>query len=111
MQVPWLLAFMMIVLSGLVKMDVWGISQKGAKDKTVHEQAPQRIDINSASQHELEALPQIGPVLARRIIAARPFGRVEELEKVQGIGPALVKRLHSRIMVDAVLSTGSPQCK
>jgi beta-lactamase superfamily II metal-dependent hydrolase len=44
------------------------------------------IDINSASQQELEALPGIGPALARRIIEGRPYRRVEDLRRVKGIG-------------------------
>ena len=39
-----------------------------------------RININTASQAELEALPGIGPVIARRIIEGRPYRSVEELD-------------------------------
>lgn len=45
-----------------------------------------KLDINQASSEELEALPGIGPVLAGRIIAARPFQSADELARVPGIG-------------------------
>jgi competence protein ComEC len=45
-----------------------------------------RINLNTATEHELEALPGIGPVLARRIIAGRPYASVEELERIREIG-------------------------
>jgi competence ComEA-like helix-hairpin-helix protein len=55
------------------------------------------LDLNGASEEDLVALPRIGPVLARRILAERqrggPFVTVEELRRVRGIGPATLQRL------------------
>lgn len=59
------------------------------------------LDLNRASPTALEALPGIGPALARRILDARsskPFSSVEELERVPGIGPATVARLRSLVV-------------
>ncbi|MBI2774117.1 MAG: helix-hairpin-helix domain-containing protein, partial [Chloroflexi bacterium] len=42
-----------------------------------------RIDVNRASEKELEALPGIGPTTAAKIVRSReskPFARVEELQ-------------------------------
>jgi hypothetical protein len=44
------------------------------------------INLNTASQADLEALPGIGPVLARRIVEGRPYRSVDDLERVKGIG-------------------------
>lgn len=38
-----------------------------------------KININTASQSELEALPGIGPVTASKIISDRPYQKIEEL--------------------------------
>lgn len=46
-----------------------------------------RTSINAASREELEALPGIGPALAARIEAGRPYRAVAELDRVKGIGP------------------------
>ena len=43
------------------------------------------ININTASQQDLEKLTGIGPVLAQRIIDARPFSSLDDLIKVSGI--------------------------
>jgi beta-lactamase superfamily II metal-dependent hydrolase len=49
--------------------------------------APTRlIDVNKASLEELESLPGVGQVIARRIIEGRPYGSVDDLRRVKGIG-------------------------
>jgi competence ComEA-like helix-hairpin-helix protein len=47
---------------------------------------PGRIDINTATEKELRMIPGVGPVMASRIIAARPFRSADDLKKVNGIG-------------------------
>ena len=60
------------------------------------------IDLNRAGRSELESLPGIGPVLARRICEHRahqgPFRSIEELGAVRGIGPRLLERLRGRVV-------------
>jgi len=61
------------------------------------------IDINTASQTELETLSGIGPSKARAIINYRKqhggFKSAEEITKVDGIGPGTLKRLSADIRV------------
>jgi DNA uptake protein ComE-like DNA-binding protein len=45
-----------------------------------------RIDVNTATEKELRSVPGIGPVIAARIIAARPFRSADDLKRVSGIG-------------------------
>jgi endonuclease YncB( thermonuclease family) len=47
---------------------------------------PGKFDINAATDKELRLIPGIGPVMARRIIDARPFRSADDLKKVNGIG-------------------------
>lgn len=55
------------------------------------------IDLNHADAEELERLPRIGPALAARIVAGRPYERIEDLERVPGIGPRTVERLRGLV--------------
>jgi competence ComEA-like helix-hairpin-helix protein len=56
-----------------------------------------RIDVDRADVTEITRLPRVGPALARRIVAWRsehgPFGSLERLDSVPGIGPRLVETL------------------
>jgi DNA uptake protein ComE-like DNA-binding protein len=45
-----------------------------------------KFDINTATEKELKTIPSIGPVMAARIIAARPFRSADDLKKLNGIG-------------------------
>lgn len=52
-----------------------------------------RVDLNSASPLELEQLPGIGPAIAAKIVAGRPYARIEDLLRVSGIGERTLERL------------------
>lgn len=44
------------------------------------------ININRATEKELQSLYRIGPVRAKKIIANRPYRDIYELSKVRGLG-------------------------
>ncbi|MEZ4605233.1 MAG: ComEA family DNA-binding protein [Deinococcales bacterium] len=55
------------------------------------------LSLNEATGLELETLPGVGPAMAQRIIKARPFYRIEDLLKVQGIGEKTLENLRPYI--------------
>jgi hypothetical protein len=57
------------------------------------------VNVNNSTQDELETIPGIGPALARQIIAGRPYTRIEELERVQGIGRYTVNSIRPYVKV------------
>ncbi|WP_293155586.1 MULTISPECIES: DUF655 domain-containing protein [unclassified Microcoleus] len=58
------------------------------------------INLNSATQEELETLPGVGPKLAEKIIAARerhPFESWEDVEKLPGVTNKTVDKWRDRV--------------
>jgi competence protein ComEA len=68
------------------------------------------VDVDRATAGELEALPRIGPALARRIIADRdsngPFGSLDALQRVRGVGPAMAREIAPKVTFSAPASSG-----
>jgi competence protein ComEA len=61
------------------------------------------LNLNTATLMELETLPGVGPVLARRIVEFREkkggFRRVEELLVIPGISPRKWKAIKDKVEV------------
>ncbi len=65
------------------------------------------LDLNRATEAELQQLPGIGPSRAHDIVAYReshgPFASIEEIQQVPGIGPTTYER------IAPYLTVGTPQ--
>ncbi len=64
------------------------------------------VDLNTATTQELQAISGIGPVLAAKIIAGRPYKSVDDLLRVSGIGPKLLEKLRPNLVVSATPKPG-----
>ena len=62
------------------------------------------LNLNAAAEEELTALPGIGEELARRIVEYReehgPYGDIEDIMKVSGIGEGKFEEIRERITVE-----------
>jgi archaellum component FlaC len=72
---------------------------------SLDEHAP--VDANSAGQETLCLLPGVGPALAARWIAARPFETLDDLTRVPGIGASTVERLRPYLALPAAAEPDS----
>jgi competence protein ComEA len=66
------------------------------------------VNLNTASEAQLEALPGIGPSKAKAIIEyrkAHPFQTVDEVKNVRGIGDSLYDSLKDKMTVGAATAS------
>lgn len=77
---------------------------KASKAQNSHAEGSSLVNLNLANQQELEALPGIGPALAKRIMDYRnqqgSFATVEELKKVSGIGEKKFEQLKNLVTIN-----------
>ncbi|MFA7268708.1 MAG: helix-hairpin-helix domain-containing protein [Sterolibacterium sp.] len=73
------------------------------------------VNINTASEAELDKLPGIGPVKAKAIIEDRTknglFKTADDLKRVKGIGDKNFEKLKSEITVDAASAAPKAEAK
>ncbi|TCS73468.1 competence protein ComEA [Sulfuritortus calidifontis] len=71
------------------------------------------VDINTASQSELEAVKGLGPAKARAIIEYRekhgPYRSIDDLTKVKGLGKASVAKLKHELAMGEVKPAEKPK--
>ena len=74
--------------------------QKPLAKSTVTPAKQKLVNLNTATQAELETLPGVGPKLAQRIIVARKqqaFTSLEDLDRVSGVGKSTLDRWRDRV--------------
>jgi competence protein ComEA len=82
------------------KAPVRAAGKSAAPSKAMPKTRPgEKIDINTASREELDALPGIGPVKAQAIIDGRPFKTIEDIMKVRGIKEGEFSKIKDLITV------------
>lgn len=56
------------------------------------------MDLNTASEKDLDSLPGVGPVTAKKIIAGRPYSSIDELSKA-GVSASTIKKIAPLVTV------------
>ena len=68
-----------------------------AQGPPLNSQVLSLVSVNRASQGELESLPGIGPVTAKKIIASRPYQTLEELVSKKAVGQSLFEKIKDQL--------------
>lgn len=61
-----------------------------------------KINLNTATAKELEALPGVGPATSKKIIAGRPYTKVEELSKA-GLSESQIAKFSSQVSAGSAM--------
>ena len=73
----------------------------GAADDGTGADAPLSLDLNTATEQELEQLDGVGPATAANIVAYRQehggFASIDELDEVSGIGDAKLAAIRAQL--------------
>jgi competence protein ComEA len=96
-----------VVTACLALFVLMGAASPSADQTTAQPQAAQPaaalVNLNTATQAELEKLPGVGPAMAKTIIEYRQknggFKKVEELMNVKGIGEKSFLKLKTLVTV------------
>jgi len=59
------------------------------------------VNLNTATQADLEKLPGVGPASAKKIIAGRPYTSVSELSSKSGLSAGTVQKISPLVTVGA----------
>lgn len=67
-------------------------AQSSSKSATKAASTAAKVDLNTATEKDLDALPGVGAATAKKIIAGRPYSSVDGLSKA-GISAATIKKI------------------
>ncbi len=96
-------------LALVLTMALPAFAGQAAAAKTSQTKAPAAaVNVNTASQTDLEALPGVGPATAKKIIAGRPYASVADLAKA-GVPKNTIEKITSMVTVGAASSAPMAQ--
>ena len=64
------------------------------------------VDLNTATQTQLEALPGVGPATAKKIIAGRPYKTVADLSRA-GVSAKVIQQITPLVTVSGPMASGN----
>jgi hypothetical protein len=94
-----------IALFGAMSSSVFAQSSEPASASSTA-----KVDINSASEKQLDALPGVGPATAKKIIAGRPYSSVSDLSKA-GVSAATIKKIEPLVTAGGGTAAASARAK
>lgn len=91
------------LLSGVMAV---GLAASQTSKKTGKKATAQsgQVDLNTASEQDLDSLPGVGPTTAKKIIKGRPYSSVDDLSKA-GVSARTIKKITPLVTVGGASET------
>src|SRR5215470_16318819 len=102
-----LLLALVLIVNGAMVPSAWAQTPKGTGTEKKAATTAEKVDVNSATEKELEALPGVGPATAKKIIAGRPYTSVQDLSKA-GVSARTIQKLTPLVTVGGAAATPAP---
>ena len=96
-----------LVLSVFLCIGLVSVGLAATKEEPKKEPA-KLVDLNTASQADLESLKGVGPATAKKIIANRPYKTVDDLSKA-GLSKKQIESLRTSVTVGAAPAATAPK--
>jgi competence ComEA-like helix-hairpin-helix protein len=99
----WLIRTALLSAGGVLAPEALALAEVKGASRADKAKATGKVNINEASRAELMTLAGVGAGTADRIIAHRtangPFKRLQDLEKVDGVGKGVVEKNAGRLAI------------
>jgi hypothetical protein len=101
-----LLRLLIAVLTLALALGTPAFAQSKDEKKTTQkqEQPATKVDLNTASEKDLDSLPGVGPATAKKIISNRPYGSVDELKKA-GLSQSTIDKIRPMVTVSGATAS------
>ncbi|MEP6540180.1 MAG: helix-hairpin-helix domain-containing protein [Bryobacteraceae bacterium] len=104
-------ALLLLTISGFTNAQSAPAAKKHAQEKKAKKTAPTApVDLNTATQAELESVPGIGSATAKKIIGSRPYASVSDLSKA-GLSASQLKGITPMVKVSVTTPLAAPASK
>ena len=96
-----------VIVSGLALAGLLAVFPPAVSAQGKTSPAPAaKVDLNVATEKELEELPGVGPATAKKIIAGRPYGSVVDLSRA-GVPAKTIAKIAPLVAVGAAPATAA----
>lgn len=104
-------ALLLLTISGFTNAQSAPAAKKTEQEKKAKKTAPAApVDLNTATQAELESVPGIGSATAKKIIGSRPYASVSDLSKA-GLSASQLKGITPMVKVSGAAPLAAPASK
>jgi hypothetical protein len=91
----------------LAPMLLFSQARSTKEDNTSSTKATAQVDLNSASQADIEKLPGVGPATAKKIIAGRPYSSIQDL-KGAGVSQRTIEKITPLVTIGGKPASSAP---